>query len=66
MRILTLGGENFTNVQEVDLTPMSELTEVTIGNGTFSSGVTLICEGIDDDDDNNINRINKVKSIRYW
>ena len=51
MRILTLGGENFTNVQEVDLTPMSELTEVTIGNATFSSGVTLICEGIDDDDD---------------
>lgn len=45
MRILTLGGDNFTNVTEVDLTPMPELNEVTIGNGTFSSGLTLICEG---------------------
>ena len=45
LRSLTLKGNNFTNLEEVDFTPMPELSEVVLGEGVFLNSLTLICEG---------------------
>lgn len=46
LRSITFGGNNFINLEEVDFTPMPELTEIIMGKGTFQNSMTLICEGI--------------------
>lgn len=45
LRSLTLSGNNFINLEEVDFTPMPELTEIVLGDGVFMNSLTLICEG---------------------
>ena len=45
LRSLTLKGDNFVNLEEVDFTPMPELSEIVLGDGVFMNSLTLICEG---------------------
>ena len=45
LRSLTFGGNNFVNMEEVDFTPMPELSEIIMGEGAFANSMTLICEG---------------------
>lgn len=47
LRSITFGGNNFINLEEVDFTPMPELTEIIMGKGTFQNSMTVICEGMD-------------------
>ncbi|MGYP001787327044 len=45
LRTFELQGSNFTTLDEVDLTPMSNLVEFKAGDASFQKSTVLICEG---------------------
>ena len=45
LRTFELQGNNFTTLEEVDLTPMSNLVEFRVGDASFQNATVLICEG---------------------
>ena len=46
LRTFELQGSNFTTLDEVDLTPMSNLVEFKAGDASFQKSTVLICEGL--------------------
>ena len=47
LRVLEMGGNNFTELEELDFTPLNSLQEFITGDNAFKATKTVIMEGME-------------------